>query len=113
MRLLFLIIGNIVALFLASKYIEGVILVGGIWGLLVTAAIFSVVNFLLKPILKIVLSPFIILSFGLLIIAINMGILWLTDSFVKQIQIETLSALFLTTILIGIVNFVIHIFNRE
>lgn len=104
-----ILVGNVVALFLASYYIEGVTIKGGWWEIVAVAAVLGVINIFLKPILKLILGPFILLSLGLFIIVINMGILWVTDLLLPQMQISTIGALFLSTLLISAVNFATHI----
>lgn len=104
-----ILIGNVIALFLSSYYIEGVMIKGGWWEILAVGAVLSIINIFLKPILKLILGPFILLSLGLFIIIINMGILWITDLLLPQMQITTIGALFLTTLLISAVNFATHI----
>lgn len=113
MRFLLLIAANILALFLASTYIEGVTLEGGVWGIVMVGLVFSVANILLKPIVKLILGPLILLTFGLLIIVINMGMLWVTDLVLPQLSIASIGALFLATLVIGIVNFVVHALIKE
>jgi len=113
MRLLLLILGNILAIFLASYYIDGVTLSGGIKNIAFVGLVFSLINFILKPILKLLLGPFILLSFGLFLIVINMGMLWLTDALMPQLAVTGMMALFLATILIGAVNFAVHILVKN
>jgi len=113
MRLLIFIFGNVLALFLASYYIEGMTLEGGFWTAVMIGTVFSLINFILKPILKLILSPFILLTFGLLIIVINMGMLKLTDWAFPQLEIISIGSLFLGTLLIGAVNIVVHILFRR
>ena len=109
MRFLALIISNILALFLAAYYIEGVVLTGGYLELAIAALVIALANFLLKPGLKLIFGPFIILSLGLFVIFINMGILWIADLLLPQVEFSGFSALLLTTILLGIINFIISI----
>lgn len=113
MRLILLIAGNILALFLASYYIEGVVLVGGAGSLITVGLVFSAVNFFLKPIIKLLLGPFILFSFGLLIIIVNMGMLWVTDILTAGLHIDGIGALFLTTILVSVINFGAHLLARK
>lgn len=113
MKLVLLIAANILALYLASYYIEGVALRGGLWNIALVGLAFSIVNFIVKPIVKLVLSPFILLSFGLLIIVINMAMLWVTDLIFPQLTISGIAPLFLATLLVGIVNFVAHLLVRK
>jgi len=104
-----LILGNALALFLAESYIDGVKLYGGYKELILAALIIALANFFLKPGLKLIFGPFIILSLGLFVIVINMGILWIADKLLPQVEFSGLSSLFLTTMLLGIVNFIISV----
>jgi len=109
MKFIALLFGNALALFLAANYISGVSLSGGYKELVIAALFIGLANFLLKPGLKLIFGPFIILSLGLFTIAINMGILWIADKFLPQVEFVGFSALFLTTFLIGLINFIISI----
>ena len=113
MRLIALILGNVLALFLASYYIAGVAISGGWQGMLIVGLVFSAVNFLLKPLLKLLLGPLILLTLGIFILVINMGILWITDLLLSQMSIANIGALFLATLLVSAVNFAIHIVFRK
>ena len=113
MRFIALIAGNILALFLASRYIDGVSITGGWQGLIIVGLILSVFNFILKPVLKFLLCPFILLTFGLLLIVINIAIVWATDFFSGDLAISGLQALLLTTLAVVVVNFIIHLFFRK
>mgnify|MGYP001567012517 CR=1 FL=1 len=101
------------ALWLASMYIEGVVLTGGYWEIALAGIVFSLVNFILKPILKLALGPLILLTFGIAAILINMGILKLTDTLLPQLDIMTLGALVLATLLMSAVNIVLHLVFRR
>ncbi len=113
MRLITLFVGNVLALALASTYLSGVVLAGGLKSLLLVSLIFSAVNFVVKPALKLLMGPFILLTFGLFAIVINMSMLWLTDVFSPQLQIVGFMALFMATLLIGAINIIIHIIFRK
>ena len=113
MRFIALIAGNILALFLASRYIDGVSITGGWQALIVVGLILSVFNFILKPILKLLPGPVILLTFGLPLIAINIAVVWATDFFSGDLAISGLQALLLTTLAVVVVNFIIHLFSRK
>lgn len=106
-------LGNVIALLLASYYIDGVTIKGGLWEIIAVGVALSIINIFLKPILKLILGPFILLSLGLFIIVINMGLLWITDLLLPQMQIATISALFLATLLISAVNVTTHIIFKK
>ncbi len=113
MRLIALILGNVLALFLASYYIAGVTISGGLWEVVIVGLVFSGVNFFLKPLLKLLLGPIILLTLGVFILVINMGVLWVTDLLLPQMSIASVSALFLATLLVSAVNFATHIVFRK
>ncbi|MCR4323252.1 MAG: phage holin family protein [Candidatus Azambacteria bacterium] len=113
MRLIALVLGNVLALFLASYYIAGVAISGGLLEILIVGLVFSAVNFFLKPLLKLLLGPIILLTLGLFILAINMGVLWITDLLLPQMSIANVSALFLATLLVSAVNLATHIVFRK
>lgn len=60
------IIINYLILNLLLNFYPGLIFTEGLKGLIVTASILSIINFLIKPVLKIILIPFNLLTFGLL-----------------------------------------------
>ena len=113
MRLIALICGNVLALFLASHYIAGVAISGGWREVLIVGLVFSGVNFFLKPLLTLLLGPIILLTLGIFILVITMGVLWVTDLLLPQMNIAGIGALFLATLLISTINFATHIVFRK
>lgn len=72
---------NAVALYIAigTRWIKGIHTEDtGIWAILGLALIFSIVNALLRPLIKFVTCPVILLSLGLFTLVINAGLFWLT-----------------------------------
>lgn len=108
-KLITLIISSALALLLLVYYIEGVSISGGYKGLVIAALAIGLINFFLKPGLKLVFGPFIILSLGLFLLIINMGLLWVADAILPQLDFKSFSALILTTLLLSILNFIISI----
>src|SRR6266542_461155 len=77
-------LANAVALAVAAWVVGGITLQGSTTGrriltLLIVAAIFGVVNAVVKPVAKLLSLPFIILTLGLLIFVINALMLLLTS----------------------------------
>lgn len=75
---------NALALLVAIWLFQGITLHAATRGdqavqLVVTGAVFGVVNFLVKPVLKLVSLPFIILTLGLVLVVINALMLLLTS----------------------------------
>ena len=72
---------NAVALYIAivPGWIKGIRAEDtGIWAILGLALIFGIVNALLRPLIKFVTCPVILLSLGLFTLVINAGLFWLT-----------------------------------
>jgi putative membrane protein len=72
---------NAVALYIAigTGWIKGIQAEDtSIWAILGLALIFSVVNALLRPLIKFITCPVILLSLGLFTLVINAGLFWLT-----------------------------------
>lgn len=70
---------NAVALFLAVYLVPGVNLQGGWVSILWLALIFGLINAFLRPLLKLLTCPLIILTLGLFTLLINTFLFWLTS----------------------------------
>jgi putative membrane protein len=70
---------NAVALYIAVLVVPGIALRGAWTDLLWLALIFGLLNALLRPLLKLLTCPLIILTLGLFTILINTGMLMLTS----------------------------------
>ena len=116
MRLVVIVGGNALALWLAYLWVPGFVL-GGNWVTLVLIALtLAVLNFLLKPILTLILGPVIILTLGLGVLIVNGIILYILPIIADHIDIlrgsiiiQNIPALFFATLLVSIINFVIHL----
>jgi putative membrane protein len=115
-KLIIIVGGNALALWLANLWVPGFILDDKNWeALVLIALILALLNFLLKPVLTLVLGPVIILTLGLGIIIVNAIILWLLPIIANNIDflhgsiiIQTIPALFFATLVVSVVNFIIH-----
>jgi putative membrane protein len=89
------------------------------WAYLVMALIFTLVNALLKPILKLLTCPLILLTLGLFTLVINTLLFWLTGllgGFFGSgfgFRIENFWAGLLGAFLVGIVNTVLTLIFRD
>lgn len=68
---------NAVALWAAAQFIPG-IRAGGVGSLLLMAVVFGVVNALIRPVLKFLSCPVILLTLGLFTLVLNALMLWLS-----------------------------------
>ncbi|MCL4427024.1 phage holin family protein [Patescibacteria group bacterium] len=112
-RFLLQIIANAIGIWLATLIIPAIQFSGNILQLLVAGLVLGIINVLLKPILKIISSPLIILTLGLFTIIINMFLLWLTVKLVPDLFIANLAGYFWGSIVISLVNFVFHLYRKR
>jgi len=80
MRLLLRILINAAALWAATEIVPGVRHDGPWTSLLLVALVFGVLNALVRPILKLLTCPLILLTLGLFTFVINAIVLWLTSA---------------------------------
>ena len=106
MRFIVQILTNGLAIFLADYLLPGFVFEGDILTLFIAGLILGLINFFIRPILKLISAPLIILSLGLFILVINMGLLWLLEYFVNELTITGLWTYLWGTLIIGMVNMV-------
>ncbi|MBS1888572.1 MAG: phage holin family protein [Actinobacteria bacterium] len=95
---------NVVALFVAAWILSGISYGSQWWTLFIAAAVFTLVNAWVKPILAILSIPFIVLTLGLFYFLINVLMLYLTDWIVPDFEIRTFWWGVLAAIIVSIVN---------
>jgi putative membrane protein len=100
-------ISNVAALFVATWILSGITYGDKWWTLLIAAAVFTVVNWLVKPILAVLSIPFIIVTFGLFYFLINILMLYVTDWIVPEFEIKTFWWGALGAIIVSIVNAIV------
>lgn len=71
-------LGTSLALYVATRVVPGVEYHGPWWGLILVAAIFGLVNALVRPVVVLLTCPFVLLTLGLGLLLINAGMLGLT-----------------------------------
>lgn len=104
-------LANIAALYLANLWVAGFSVSGGWAGYVMAGLVLGILNLIVRPILKIISTPLIIISLGLFLIVINAIILWLAAQLTNYIVIENLIALLWATLIIAAVNFIAHWFK--
>ena len=95
---------NTVAIYGIAYYLPGFQISGGTKGLLMAALAVTLAHFILRPILKLISFPFLLITFGLFNIVINFFLLWAADAYSTALTIADLKTLFISSIIIGLVN---------
>jgi len=111
-KIIFFIFVNAVAILLAAYLVENFVFQGNFTDLLIVAAILTLINVFIRPLLKLLLAPLITLTFGILAIALNASFLYLIDKFSPSIIINGLRPLFLATVIISFVNILINLLTK-
>jgi putative membrane protein len=97
-----------IALWAATYFVPGFELSFDLKPFLTVIVVFTALNVFLRPILKLIMSPVIILTLGLGIILVNALVLYLLDFVLVEITINGLSALLYATLIISVINVLIH-----
>lgn len=104
---------NAVALWLATRLIDGISFDGQMIFLLLVALIFGVVNAIVKPILIFLTFPFLIVTLGLFLLVLNGVMVWLTgaisDAADLGFHVSGFRAAFLGGLVISIVSFLLSL----
>lgn len=124
-RLILQIIAGILGIFLATKFVPGVSL-GVIPGqsslfgieftaswqiLLLIGSALGLINFFIKPVLKMITLPLRILTFGLFSLVINMVMVWTVDIFFPELVIQGIIPLFWLSIIIWGVSLLLGLYQ--
>jgi putative membrane protein len=108
LKLILHVVANAVALYLAVCLIDGFSVSGGAATYLVLGGILMVLNAVVRPIVKLLTGPLIILTLGLFAIIVNALMLALLDFASDALTIQGYIPLILGTVLVGLVNFLFH-----
>ena len=103
-KLIARIVINGIALWVLAYYFPNFILSGGVESLIIGALVLAVINAFVRPILKIIAAPFMLLTFGLFNIVINIALLYIADQVLTQLTITGFTTLFWTSLIIALVN---------
>jgi putative membrane protein len=95
---------NAAALWVAARFVPGIDLTADIWQILLIALVFGIINTFLKPILKILSLPVIILTLGLFAIIVNVILLAITAGLMDGLTIDGFLPALLGSIVISIVS---------
>ena len=98
------ILGNSLALYVAYYFVPGFIISGGWKEYLLAGALLGLLNLVVKPVLKMISMPIIILTLGLFTLVINGLLLWTVDYIFDFVAIKDITALLYAVLIVTIVN---------
>jgi len=104
---------NIAAIIAASAWISGFKVNGNFLDVIWVGVALTLLNLVLKPILKLFLGPLIVLTLGLGYILINVLLLRILDILFESLTIQGVLPLIYGALLFGLVNFIYHLATKE
>lgn len=107
------IIANALAILTAAWLVPNVAFNYEFFALAKLALILALVNTFLKPVLKLVFSPLILITLGLFTFVINIFLLWLVVYFTPELSISGFYAYLLTTIILSAFNFIVSAITHK
>jgi putative membrane protein len=120
MRILVTMLANALALFLVSQVLDGFSFTGGWVAPIIVGVILTILNFILKPILKLLSFPLVFLTGGLFLIVLNAFILYLADYLLAVMDftgvdmvVDSTLTYVLAAVIFGIANWLIHWFLKD
>ena len=114
MRFILRLLVTAAALWVAVTLVPGITYTGTWLGFLGVALVFGFVNAIIRPILKILTCPLVVLTLGLFVFILNAFLLWLTSAFSRALGIEFhvdgFWAALVGALIVGIVSTVLNLF---
>ena len=95
-----------VAVWLVAAYVPGVVVREGIDSYLVIALIFAAVNLLVKPVLKLLSFPLLLVTLGLFLIVINALMFGLTALLTDRLDVQGVGPAVIASLVISVVTWV-------
>lgn len=112
-RIIILVLSNALALFVASRLVDGIEIEAAWINYVVAGAVLGIVNTFIRPIIKLLSLPFIILTLGFFTLIINIVLLFFVSFILPTFNIEGIFAAFWGVLIISIVNYLISIFTDK
>ena len=106
-KIILCIIANALAIMIANRLIPGFVFFGDWTDLLIASVVLGLANSFLKPILKLLAFPIIILTLGLFSIIINIALLYLVAEIVPSVQVDGFWSALGAVIIISFVNYIV------
>ena len=107
---------NAAALWVATRVIDGISFSGDYRLLFVVALAFGVLNALVRPVLKVLTFPLLILTLGLFTFVLNAFMLWLTsklsDAFGLGFHVAGFWPAFKGALVVSVISFALSLFVR-
>lgn len=113
MRFLLRLLATAAALWVAVLLVPGITFTGSWIGMLGVALVFGVVNAVIRPILKLLTCPLVVLTLGLFVFVLNALMLWLaseiSQAFGIGFDVDGFIAAFVGALIVGVVSTLLNL----
>ena len=106
MKLLLRFLVIALAVWLVAAYVPGVTVREGLDSYLWIAAIFAAVNLLVKPVLKLLSFPLLLLTLGLFLVVINAAMFGLTALLTDRLAVDGIAPAVIGSLVISVVTWI-------
>lgn len=117
MRFLLRLLATAAALWIATQIVPGVTHTGTWVSLLLVAIVFGILNAIVRPILKLLTCPLILLTLGLFTFVINALMLWLTSTISESLglgfHVSGFVPAFLGALVVTVVSVLVSVILRD
>lgn len=103
---------NALALLAADYFVPGVELKGDFVSLVEITVVIAAFNIFLRPVVRLFLGPFILLTFGIFMIVVNAAVLWGVSLVVPDLSFATPLALLGAALIFSVGNFAIALARK-
>lgn len=100
--------GNAVALWAAARIVGNVDLSRSWWTVLLAALVLTLLNWYIKPFVKLLALPLVLVTAGIALFFISMLMLWITDALVGGFEINGFWPYVKATIIVWLVNMLVE-----
>jgi putative membrane protein len=100
---------NAIVLALTAWVLHGVSIEGSNWTVIWAAAVFGILNTILKPIMRLITLPFALVTFGLAWFFVSMLMLWLTTLIISDFNVDGFWNYVWATVIIWFFNAIIDV----
>jgi len=101
---------NSLGIYIASELVGGFSFQGDFTSLILAGFLFGLLNFFLRPVLKILSFPLLVLTLGLFTIIINVFMVWLLSQLMDELVFSGFWSYFWVSVILSAVNVFVHSF---
>lgn len=106
-RIIITFVANAIGFLVAGYFLPGFTISGSITDFAIVTGLLTLINLLIRPIIRLILGPLVLVTLGLFNIVINGFILYVIDFYFQNIKIDELVTLLYATIILTIINMIL------